>query len=131
MISGCAVVPSERMEECQRVSTTLRAENARLKDRVLALQEQNRDYADRAVDDTRRLAIQGETIQRLEHSVRAYQDERARLEAAYKQLASSLDDAGSPSVERSGRQISKTRMADKPSSPLDVGRPKRPKTEDE
>ena len=29
----------------------------------------------------RRLAIQDEAIERLEHSVQAYQDERARLEA--------------------------------------------------
>ena len=54
------------------------------------VQSQNRDYADRAVDDARRLAIQDEAIERLESSVQAYQDERARLESAYHQLASSL-----------------------------------------
>ena len=78
------------MDECQKLTQSLRADNARLKDRVLALQGQNRDYAERAVDDARRLAIQDEAIERLEHSVQAYQDERTRLEAAYKQLASSL-----------------------------------------
>jgi hypothetical protein len=88
--SGCAIVPRARMDECQRLTQTLRSENARLKDRVLTLQGQNRDYADRAVDDARRLAIQDEALERLEHSVQAYQDERARLEAAYKQLASNL-----------------------------------------
>src|SRR5262245_53470003 len=78
--SSCTIVPRERMDECQRVSQTLRSENARLKDQILALQSQNRDYADRAVDDSRRLAIQDEAIDRLEHSVHAYQDERSRLE---------------------------------------------------
>jgi hypothetical protein len=54
------------------------------------LQGQNRDYAERAVDDAKRLAIQDEALERLEHSVQAYQDERTRLEAAYKRMASSL-----------------------------------------
>jgi hypothetical protein len=90
VVSGCAVVPRSRMDECQKVSQALRGDNARLKDRVIALQGQNRDYAERAVDDARRLAIQDEAIERLDHSVQAYQDERARLEAAYKQLASNL-----------------------------------------
>jgi hypothetical protein len=84
------------MDECQRLTQTLRSENARIKDRVLALQAQNRDYAERAVDDAHRLAMQDEAIERLEHSVQAYQDERARLEAAYKQLASSLGASHSP-----------------------------------
>ena len=78
------------------MTQTLRSENARVKDRVLALQAQNRDYAERAVDDARRLATQDEAIERLEHSVQAYQDERARLEAAYKQLASNLGSTESP-----------------------------------
>src|SRR5262249_54452236 len=48
---GCAIVPRSRMDECQRLTQTLRAENARLKDRVMALLSQNRDYSERAVDD--------------------------------------------------------------------------------
>jgi chromosome segregation ATPase len=101
------------MEECQRMTQTLRSEIARTKDRVLAVQAQNRDYAERAVDDARRLATQDEAIERLEHSVQAYQDERARLEAAYKQLASNLGSTesaadGSPSAASS---ISATRDA--------------------
>ena len=51
VISGCAIVPRSRMDECQKLSQTLRGDNARLKDRILALQGQNRDYAERAVDD--------------------------------------------------------------------------------
>jgi hypothetical protein len=87
---GCAIAPRARMDECQRLTQTLRSENARMKDRYLALRGQNRDYAERAVDDAKRLAVQDEAIERLEHSVQAYQDERTRLEAAYQQLASSL-----------------------------------------
>jgi chemotaxis protein MotB len=88
--TGCAIVPRSRFDECKQLSRTLRSENARLKDQVFALQSQNRDYAERAVDDARRLAIQDESIERLVHSVQAYQDERARLEAAYKRIASNL-----------------------------------------
>ena len=87
---GCAVVPRSRLDESQRLTQTLRSENARLKDQVLALQGQNRDYADRAVDDLRRSASQDEAIERLEQSVRAYQEDRDRLHEAYEQLTSSL-----------------------------------------
>ena len=99
LVAGCAIVPSSRMDECQRSTQTLRSENARMKDRVLAPQGQNRDYAERAVDDAKRLAIQDEAIERLETSVQAYQDERTRLEAAYQQLASSVA-AGDVAAQR-------------------------------
>jgi septal ring factor EnvC (AmiA/AmiB activator) len=89
--SGCSLVPRASMDECQRLSKALRTDNARLKDQVLALQSQNRDYAERAVDDSRRLAMQDETIERLEQSVQAYQTDRSKLESAYQQLTSSLD----------------------------------------
>ena len=88
--AGCAVVPRSRMDECQRLAQTLRAENARIKDRLLAAQSQNRDYAERAVDDAKRLAVQDEALERLNLNIQAYQDERTRLEAAYRQLATSL-----------------------------------------
>jgi hypothetical protein len=97
VVVGCGIVPKSRMDECQRLTQTLRSENARLKDRILAVQGQNRDYAERAVDDARRLATQDDAIERLEHSVQAYQDERARLEAAYKKLASNL---GAPELSK-------------------------------
>jgi len=93
---------------------------------VLALRSQNRDYADRAVDDLRRLAIQDEAIERLEHSVQAYQDERARLEAAYKQLASSLDPAGSRPENRLGRNGSDPPRRAESGSSSRAGRPQSP-----
>jgi hypothetical protein len=109
--SGCGIVPKSRMDECQRLTQTLRSENARLKDRVLALQGQNRDYAERAVDDARRLATADVAIEHLEHSVQAYQDERARLEAAYKKLASNL---GAPELSKDELQ----RRADQTTSQM-------------
>jgi len=128
--AGCALIPRAQMDECQRMGQALRSENARLKDRVLALQSQNQDYADRAVDDSRRLAIQDEAIERLEHSVQAYQDERARLEAAYKQLVSSLDARGSRIQERMGRNGSDPTERAEARPPSRAGRPKIPASVD-
>jgi hypothetical protein len=107
---GCSLVPRAGMDECQRVSQMLRTDNARLKDQVLALQSQNRDYAERAVDDSRRLAVQEETIERLERSVQAYQTDRSKLESAYHQLTSNLDLLKStaedwPAQSRTGRKV--------------------------
>ena len=96
--AGCAIVPRARLDESQRLNQTLRSENARLKDQVLALQGQNRDYADRAVDDLRRSAAQDQAIERLEQSVLAYQEDRDRLHEAYEQLTASLGMRPSPTA---------------------------------
>jgi hypothetical protein len=88
--AGCTVVPRSRLDESRRLTQALRAENARLKDEVVALQGQNRDLGDRAVDDQRRLAARDEAVERLERSVRAYQDERDRLAEAYEQFTAGL-----------------------------------------
>lgn len=89
-LPGCAMVPRSQFEESQRLTRTLRTENARLKDEVVVLKTQNRDYADRALDDLRRLTARDEAIERLEQSVQEYQDDRDRLAAAYRRLAVSL-----------------------------------------
>jgi hypothetical protein len=121
--SGCRLAPREQVDECHRLSQTLRSENAKLKDQMLALRSQNEDYSERAVDDARRLA-QLETVnQRLETSVQAYQDERTRLESAYKELRASLPDSLKPvsmgQSEPSGvdRPIEKTSRAAGPIDP--------------
>jgi hypothetical protein len=88
--SGCTMVPRSQVADCQRTAQTLRAENARLKDQLLTWQTQNRDYAERAVDDYRRLAAQEETIARLEESNHAYRNDRDQIEAAFKQLKANL-----------------------------------------
>jgi hypothetical protein len=107
---GCSLVPRAGMDECQRLSQALRTDNARLKDQVLALQSQNRDFVERAIDDSRRLAIQDETIERLEQSVQAYQTDRSDLESAYQKLISSLDGIKStsddwPAPVRTGQKL--------------------------
>ena len=67
-----------------------------MKDRTLALQAQNRDLSERAVDDSRRLAQLEDVNSRLETSVQAYQDERSRLESAYRDLRASLPNGPQP-----------------------------------
>lgn len=89
-LPACAVVPKSQLDESLQLSRSLRAENARLKDQVVDLQAQNRDASDRALDDVRRLAARDEAIDRLRRSVQQYQDDRDRLEAAYRRLASGL-----------------------------------------
>lgn len=89
-LPGCAMVPRGQFEESQRLTQSLRTENARLKDEVVVLKTQNRDYSDRALDDLRRLTARDEAIARLEQNVQEYQDDRDRLAAAYRRLAVSL-----------------------------------------
>ncbi len=88
--AGCQVAPRQQLDECHKLSQTLRSENAQLKDQMLVLRSQNEDFSERAVDDARRLAQLEESNQQLETSVQAYQDERSRLESAYKELLASL-----------------------------------------
>jgi hypothetical protein len=109
--AGCAIVPRSEFDECKQLAKTLRTENARLKDHILALQSQNRDYSDRAVDDLRRLTAQDEAIERLDGSVRAYQAERNELEASYRQLVASLGTTAlgqetGPPVKKTARRAS-------------------------
>jgi hypothetical protein len=126
---GCGIVPRSRMDECQRLTQTLRSENARMKDRVLALQGQNRDYAERAVDDAKRLAIQDEAIERLEHSVQAYQDERTRLEAAYQQLVSNLGAGESTADGRTSQPAARSVRTGESQPPATARRPGTPTAE--
>ena len=113
LTAGCGMVPRAHLDECQRLGQTLRSDNARLKDQVLALQDNNRDYAERAVDDVRRIALQDETIGRLQSSVQAYQTERA----GWSPLTSSSHPISmvsncSPTIgrPRPGRGTGRTRM---------------------
>jgi hypothetical protein len=84
------MAPRQELDDCHRLSQTLRSENANLKDQVLVLRTQNQDLSERAVDDARRLTQLESSNQRLETSVQAYQDERTRLEAAYQELRACL-----------------------------------------
>lgn len=95
-LSGCRLAPRAEVEDCRRLSQTLRSENAQLKDRMLALQAQNRDLSERAVDDSRRLAALEEVNSQLGTSLQVYQDERRKLESAYKDLRASLSNVPLP-----------------------------------
>jgi hypothetical protein len=117
LCAGCALAPRSQMDECQQLSRTLRSENARLKDQLLTAESQNQDYAERALDDASRLTRQDEAIERLEHSVQAYQDERARLESAFRQLAASLGETGARADERLSQTDPIGTLKNKPRSP--------------
>ena len=100
VLAGCSVVPRDRLDESYRLAQTLRTENARLKDQVVALQAQNRDASDRALDDLRRLTARDQAIERLERSVEAYRDDRDRLAAAYERLTTTLGRTGDDGATR-------------------------------
>jgi len=95
-LSGCGLVPKSRMDECHRVTQTLRAENGRLKDLALELRTQNQDLSQRAVDDARQIAAKDEANERLVKSVQAYQGERDKLAEAYRTLEQQVRMAVNP-----------------------------------
>ncbi|MFO0952179.1 MAG: OmpA family protein [Isosphaeraceae bacterium] len=85
-VGGCSFVPRSKLDECHRLSQTLRADNTRLKDVTAELRSQNQELTQRAVDDARKLAAQDEAVERLETSVAAYQKERDELAAAFESI---------------------------------------------
>jgi len=89
-LPGCQFGASRQLDECRRLSQTLRSQNDQLKDQVLAYRGQYEDATERAVDDARRLSQQEEAIDRLEHSVQAYQHERDELQTAFRDLREGL-----------------------------------------
>ncbi|HKM53194.1 MAG TPA: hypothetical protein VJY33_07250 [Isosphaeraceae bacterium] len=111
---GCRMAPREQVDECHRLNQTLRSENAQLKDQMLALRSQNQDYSERAVDDARRLDALEQANVRLETSVQAYQDERTRLETAYKELRASLPQAAQPLAFEPRDKPKRSRQASEP-----------------
>jgi chemotaxis protein MotB len=94
--SGCSLIPKGKLDECHRVTQTLRAENSRLKDVALDLRAQNQDLSQRAVDDANRIAAQEEAVERMEKSVQAYQAEREQLAAALEVIKRQVRLAVSP-----------------------------------
>jgi hypothetical protein len=108
-LPGCQFGARRQLDECRRLSQTLRSQNDQLKDQMLAYRNQNEDFSERAVDDSRRLDQQAEAIERLERSVQAYQAERDELQAAFRELRDSLPaavraaSAASEAPARAGR----------------------------
>jgi outer membrane protein OmpA-like peptidoglycan-associated protein len=68
----------------------VQAENQELRDVALNVRGQNRDLAQRALDDSRRLKAQEEAIARYERVIGDYQDERERMLALIDQIRSQV-----------------------------------------
>jgi len=86
LAAGCSVVPRSQLDDCHKQCQALQAESSQLKDATVRLRDQNRDYAQQAVDDARRLHTLEEANSRLEKSVVAYQDDIRRMEATVDQI---------------------------------------------
>jgi chemotaxis protein MotB len=86
VIAGCGLVPKERLDECRKMSQTVQAENAKLKDQTVSLRSQNQELRDREEEDYRRLRAQKDAIHRLEESVQAYRTERDQLASSFDRL---------------------------------------------
>ncbi|AGA27468.1 OmpA/MotB family protein [Singulisphaera acidiphila] len=96
LLTGCAVVPRSRLEDCHKLSQTLEADKARLNDNLLSLRSQHNDLAQRADDDARRLLAQEDEVKRLRGTVQAYQDEREQLATDYARVKSLLQASANP-----------------------------------
>jgi chemotaxis protein MotB len=94
--SGCSFVPKAKVDECHRVTQTLRADNSRLKDVTADLRAQNQELTQRAVDDAHKISAQEEAVERLEKSVTAYQAERDQLARAFEAIKRQIRLAASP-----------------------------------
>lgn len=88
--SGCGNLPREQLAQCHNRSQLLQAEASRLKDDSTQLRAKNRELAQRAVEDARRLRSMEEANRRLEKSVVAYQDERDQVQRAFDDLKREL-----------------------------------------
>ena len=94
MGAGCAMVPKSKLDDCHRESQAVQIETSQLKDAAVRLRDQNRDYAQRAVDDARRLRTLEEANARLEASVLAYQEDVRRMEAAVDRISRTVQATG-------------------------------------
>ena len=77
--TGCSLVPKSRLDDAAKVTQSLRAENAQLRDQTLSLKGENADLGDRALGDSRKIAALEQSVDRLETSVQGYIDEREAL----------------------------------------------------
>ncbi len=93
---GCAFVPKSRFEEAQKLVSSLRSENAQLKDSTLTLKVQNQDLAQRAVDDAKAIRALEVANGQYEQSIPGYQEEREQLQSAFRELKSQVRTASGP-----------------------------------
>lgn len=85
-VAGCAWVPQGRIEDCRQRVQVLQATNQELRDVAVHVRQENKDLAQRSLDDTRRLRAQEEAIRRYERSIADYQSEREQLYALLDQI---------------------------------------------
>jgi hypothetical protein len=90
LVPGCAFVPKSRFDEAQKLVTSLRAENAQLKDSTLTLKVQNQDLSQRAVDDGKAIQALEVANAQFELSIQGYQEEREQLQSAFQELKSQV-----------------------------------------
>jgi chemotaxis protein MotB len=83
--TGCALVPKSRLDDAAKVTQTLRAENAQLRDQTLRLRSENQDLSERALGDARKIAALERGNDRLQESVQGYIDERENLVEKFQQ----------------------------------------------
>lgn len=98
---GCGFVPTNRLNDSQKLSQSLQAETSKLKDAIVRLRAQNQELARRSSDDLRTMQDQAETIKRLETSIVAYQKDREQMAAELDRIrqgvrAASLDQSTPP-----------------------------------
>ena len=101
--SGCGFVPTNRLNDSQKLSQSLQAETSKLKDAIVQLRAQNQELARRSGDDLRTIQDQAETIKRLETSIVAYQKDREQMALELDQIRQGVRAASSspsPSIEQ-------------------------------
>ncbi|MDR3620361.1 MAG: hypothetical protein P4L85_13505 [Paludisphaera borealis] len=128
-LPGCQFGARRQLDECRRLSQTLRSQNDQLKDQMLAYRNQNQDFSERAVDDARRLSQQDEAIERLERSVQAYQGERDELQTAFSELRDSLPATIRAASSPSGTRVQAARDPDDAPKPREFKVPSRARAE--
>ncbi len=102
---GCGNLPREQLVQCQNRSQLLQAEASRLKDESTQLRSKNRELAQRAVEDARRLRGLEEANRRLEKSVVAYQDQRDQVQRVFNDLKRELIAAADNDTRRADNTL--------------------------
>lgn len=92
--SGCGLVPSNRLDDCDKLNRSLVAENSALRNMEDRLRAENEALVRRSYDDAERVGRLNRRVQDLEREIVAYQRDYQRLEAAYLDFKSNLGSGG-------------------------------------
>lgn len=85
-LGGCSVTSRQQLADCRQRVATLQTESDQLRNETLTLRNRNRDLAQRAVEDARRLRDVEEDNRRLETSIASFQEDRRAVTEAFQQL---------------------------------------------